>query len=237
MARLKTPALVLRVTRYRDADLIILLLGRDCGRFSVIARGARKSTRRFGAPLEIGTRLIVEASTRVGRDLHTLVSCGQVAPLRFPREDLDAYHQISYVLEIVRLSSREGASDPMLFDLTLAYVDAIEKARAATPEGLIAWELALLDHLGYRMRFAACVRTGRPPDAISLTHGGAVARNAVTCTDAIGVPTGVIATLDALVRGDRTARIERADAVIVHRALALIWSQITGYVLRTSRYL
>ncbi|MCA9559134.1 MAG: recombination protein O N-terminal domain-containing protein, partial [Myxococcales bacterium] len=52
-----TRAVVLRATPYRDHDLVVDLLGEQTGRVAALARSARRSQRRFGGALEVGTRL------------------------------------------------------------------------------------------------------------------------------------------------------------------------------------
>ena len=46
-----TAAIVLRVTDYGEADRIVTLLTESHGKVSALARGAKKSRKRFGAAL------------------------------------------------------------------------------------------------------------------------------------------------------------------------------------------
>ena len=46
-ALITTPAILLRAVATGEADRVVTLLGRETGRVSAIARGARKSVRRF----------------------------------------------------------------------------------------------------------------------------------------------------------------------------------------------
>lgn len=230
----KLQALVLRTTVYRESDLIVDLLTDDRGRIGVMARGARKSRKRYGGALEVGTRLKVELGGR-GRGLPTLASCDIVAPVMHIRSDLDAFHQLAYALELARLLSTEGEADPRGFALAAGFVDHLE-AHGPTDEGLTAWELKLLAHHGYGLRLDACVVTGGPPDGLSMRHGGAVARRAVGPGDAVPVPTAVLGTLAALGRGEQ-GRIAAADRIGVRRLFARIWAEITGFELRTARFL
>lgn len=227
-------ALVLRTTAFREADLIVDLLTDRRGRVGVMARGARKSRKRYGGALEVGTRLKVELSTR-GRGLPTLSTCDIAAPVLHIRGDLDRFHQMAYALELARLLSTEGEADARGYDLAAGFVDHLER-HGATDEALAAWELRLLAHHGYGLRLDACVLTGGAPDGLSLSHGGAVARRAVRPEDAIAVPTAVLATLAALDRGEQ-GRIGPADRSGVRWLFERVWSEITGVRLRTARFL
>ncbi len=230
----KLRALVLRTTVYRESDLIVDLLTDGRGRVGVMARGARKSRKRYGGALEVGTRLAVEIGRR-GRGLPTLSSCDIVAPVLHIRSDLDAFHQLAYALELARLLSTEGEADARGFALAAGFVDHLE-AHGPTDEALVAWELKLMAHHGYGLRLDACVVSGTVPDGLSLRHGGAVNRRAVGPGDAMPVPTAVLAALAALGRGQQ-GRIGAADRVGVRRLFARLWGEITGFELRTARFL
>ncbi|MFZ4735243.1 MAG: DNA repair protein RecO [Bradymonadia bacterium] len=146
--RHRTVALVLKARAYGDDDLIVDLLCDRLGRLSVLARAARRSQRRYGGALEMGVRLDAEIRFRAGRDLHSLGHCEVIAPLRKIREDLDRIQGLAYLLELVRLATRDGAHDTTLFAMACAFIDALEEA-AATTESIALWEIALLAHLGY----------------------------------------------------------------------------------------
>ena len=49
--RVTTAAIVLRTVDYGEADRVVTLFTRDHGKLSALARGARKSVKRFGAAL------------------------------------------------------------------------------------------------------------------------------------------------------------------------------------------
>ena len=50
--RVEGDSLLLGRSNYRDADLILTLFSQELGRVSALARGARKSTKRFSGSLE-----------------------------------------------------------------------------------------------------------------------------------------------------------------------------------------
>src|SRR3712207_5921351 len=64
-------AVVLRSMRYGEADRILHVYTQDRGRLSVIAKGLRRTTSRFGGRLEPLAR--VELTLQLGRgDIHTI---------------------------------------------------------------------------------------------------------------------------------------------------------------------
>src|SRR3954468_4792668 len=69
-----TEAVLLHAFDYLDSSRIIRLLTRELGLRSVLARGARRSTKRFGAALDLFVQGTAELEVKPGRDLDTLAS-------------------------------------------------------------------------------------------------------------------------------------------------------------------
>ena len=67
MGSLSTPAIVLRAVNYGEADRIVTLFGRETGRLSALARGARKSQRRFAGGLGLCAVGVASLRERAGR--------------------------------------------------------------------------------------------------------------------------------------------------------------------------
>lgn len=226
--------LVLRASAYRDHDLVVDVLTPERGRVALIARGARKSRRRFGGALEVGTRIAFEMSDR-GRGLPTLTESDIVGALDAVRTDLDRFHQLAYALEILRLVTTEGEADARGYALACAFIDSLER-RGPEPELLAAWELRMLAHHGFGLTLDRCVVTGEAADGLSLRAGGAVHRVEAGVPDAMPVPPRVLAVLTAL-NERRMKRFEPGDLGGVRALFARLWSEITGRALRTARFL
>src|SRR6184192_2894748 len=71
---LVSEAIVLHAFDYLESSRILRLVTRDGGVRSVLARGMRRSTRRFGAALDLYAQGTAELHTKTGRDLDTLGS-------------------------------------------------------------------------------------------------------------------------------------------------------------------
>jgi DNA repair protein RecO (recombination protein O) len=228
-------AIVLRTVPWRDHDLIVDLLTLDHGQMTLVARGARRSTRRFGGALDQGTRIRMEISaSRKGRA--SLTSCDVLMPIRTARQDLGRITHLNYVLELARIGAQPESADPELFSMLVQYLDALEQAPASM-EGLVAWELRLLAHLGYQLYLARCVGTGGMPNGLSLSSGGAVDARVCPATDVVRVPTPGLKTLWQLSEGDVSARFAPAHVPAVRRALDAIWTSVAGRPLRTASFL
>lgn len=226
---------MLRKTAWRDHDLIVDLLTPTAGRVTAVARSARRSRRRFGGALELGTGLTVQLSRARGGRL-TLTDCDVARPLNAIRDDFDRIAHLSYVLEIARLTSREGEADPAHFGMVDDYLGALELS-PARPEALVLWQMALLNHLGYALRLGPCVQTGRPANALSPRYGGAIDADHVQTPDALPVTEAGIEALIALRRGVVTTRFDARCGPLIQVAFAGLWQVVTGHVLRTTAFL
>src|SRR4030042_123951 len=83
--RIQTEAVVVLRHEHGEADRLVVLLTKDRGKLSALARGARRSQKRFGGCLELGSLLHV-VLTDNGRGSWLSIEEAQL---------LDGHHQIS----------------------------------------------------------------------------------------------------------------------------------------------
>ena len=84
MLQFSTPAILIRRTEYGDYDLIVTFFSLTLGKVSLMAKAAKKSTRRFAGLLELFTELDIVGS--VGRKSGLPVL--QEATLRHPHPEI-----------------------------------------------------------------------------------------------------------------------------------------------------
>ena len=99
---LVTPAIVLRTVDYGEADRVVTLLSRDEGKLSAIARGARKSKRRFGAALSLFGVGEARLTERAGAELGTLESFSSQRGFPGLYADVAKVAHGSYACELAR---------------------------------------------------------------------------------------------------------------------------------------
>ena len=154
-----TEAVLLRSADYRDADRILTFLTRERGRLSAIARGARRSRRRFGGSLE--PFCVVRLDFTRGRgDLATLK---EVSVARaFPRllGSLAGMREGGAALDLVRRITREENAEPRLFDAVVELFDALGD-REREPEPIrLAFEIRALSIVGMAPELEVCAVSG-----------------------------------------------------------------------------
>jgi DNA repair protein RecO (recombination protein O) len=154
-----TSAIVLRRVEYGDYDLIITLFTPDRGKVSVIAKSAKKSTKRFPGILELFARLEVVISVNRGRrkkGLAVLQEASLTAAYFHIRESILKTAYASYWSELLNLWLEEGQPQPGLFKL-LAFVLAELDGDRTPPEVLsLLFQLRLLALAGFRPNLAHC---------------------------------------------------------------------------------
>ena len=153
-----TEALVLRTYPLGESDRIVVFLTRDRGKRRGVARGARKSVRRFGGALEPLTRVNVSYFEREGREL---VRLDFAEPLRSPLAATrpEALDYVGYFAELLDEWTPEHDPAERMFRLGAA---AVEAMAAGAPPGALAryFEFWLLRLQGVYPSLAACQRCG-----------------------------------------------------------------------------
>ena len=232
MGMISTSAIILRASPYRESDTLLTLFTLEEGKLSLIARGARRSKRRYMGTLELGARL--KLSYRSTPKLGTLGPCDILSAPWRARRTLTRFTQLCYLLELLNRGTPEGEADPALFESACAYLDHLESAAEPTEEGLIRWELALMSHLGYALRIDRCPYTGAIPDAISYRAGGSFSSH----SGRRGFPlkTELLRQLYRLQRGQEVSSISGEDATELRAAMLSLWSEIIGTPLKSAPF-
>lgn len=170
---------VLRTTPLRESDLLVVLYTDVHGRVSAVARGARKSQRRFAGALS----LLVLGRYRLGRrprgELWGLESADVIREWTQLSADVVAVAHASYVAELVGALLPAEAPEPHALEVIVALWDALA-AGGPSPGALRAVEIALLDLAGHRPAIdhcAACSSTELGHGALfDPQRGGAICR-------------------------------------------------------------
>ncbi len=160
----QTQAYVLRTVAFGERDVIITLYGKDHGRFSALARGARSSSRRFGGSLMPLRELHVDYTVRPGRDLSTLNEATVLRDFPGIETDYDKITIASYVTELVRATTREGMRGEDVYDLLGDVFDHIARSEPSPAMFQILvrhFELRLLQAVGAAPSLDGCYRCGR----------------------------------------------------------------------------
>jgi DNA repair protein RecO (recombination protein O) len=170
--------ILLSVRRHGESSVIIEALTALQGRHAGLVRGGAGKTQ--GPVLQPGAQLSLEWNARLADHLGAFrvdLIRGRAAAIMADRRALAALNAVSALL--VRLLP-EREPNPEVYAATLALVDALAEADPGWPVLYAAWELTLLDVLGFGLDLASCASTGTREDLayVSPRSGRAVSRAA-----------------------------------------------------------
>jgi len=147
MRKAQTEAIVLRLTDYGEADRIVSLFTLEQGRLSGIARGAKRSRKRFGGALEPFAHLKLQL--HLGAGLPTLTSADIVSIFPGIRAELAKIGSAAYACELVERLTPEAEAAPRLFRLLYCYLEQLDLA-PPSPSDRRFFAVNLLKILGYQ---------------------------------------------------------------------------------------
>jgi len=173
VATLETQALVLRVVAFGESDRIAHLLTPATSRLTVIAKGARRSRRRFPGTLDLFNLLAVRVERRRTTSLARLEQARLVDAFPALRVEPARFALACYLVELLDRLAPEGAGGRdarELFAVALSALGAVAR-RPADARLRALLELRLLAALGLRPELARCVRCGRTLAAATGSDG------------------------------------------------------------------
>jgi DNA repair protein RecO (recombination protein O) len=234
-------AVVLRQQKLGEADRIVTLLTRRHGRVRAVAKGARRTSSRFGARLELASYVDVQLYT--GRNLDIVTQVETLAPYGSQLAgDYPRYTTATAVLETAeRLTAEEREPALRLYLLT---VGALRTLAERDPErqhdsGLVldAFLIRAMAVAGWEPALTDCARCGEsgPHRAFSIQVGGAVC-NACRPAAAATPRLDTVHLMHALLTGDWPAA-EVCEPAARREASGLIAAHLQWHLERGLRSL
>lgn len=174
MSDRQTPAIVLSVRDYGEADLLVTFLSPTHGRLTGLAKHAKKSRRRFAHCLEPLSRVDFILSPRAGRDLEFIQKGELVKSFPSLRRDLPRLGAAAVLAELSGLLAGPPEAYAEIFttlEEALGFLEA-----GLPPDSLLpAFLMRLLSLGGYGPRFRHCIGCAQEPAAplfVSIPLGG-----------------------------------------------------------------
>jgi DNA repair protein RecO (recombination protein O) len=189
-------AVVLKVTDYREADIIATLFTREHGKLRGIAPNARKSRKRFGGALDIFARLTLLIRLREG--LSRIEEAAVISLSSHIREEMTKVAFAGYACELTDSLLPDGMPNHRYYRLLCAWLERLDTA-PLSPADRRFFEINTLNILGYRPELDCCPVCGSPFDGTSsLTFHPAA--HTLTCHGCAGAGSFVTPTVAPLLR-------------------------------------
>ena len=165
MALVATAAVVLHVQPYLESSRILRLATREHGVQSVLAKGARRTQRRFGTALDLYAEGDAQYYAKPGRDLHTLGGFEVTRARIALGGDLDRFAAAAALAELVLRFGRDE-SNPSWYDALVAALDAVAVAPpAAAGTAGVAGAWGVVAALGFAPAVDVCAACHAALDA------------------------------------------------------------------------
>jgi DNA repair protein RecO (recombination protein O) len=181
---IETRALVVRRVDYGESDLVITLFTERLGRVSALARGARRSQKRFGGSLEPMHTLSVRLDERAGAELHALREARLDRVRTRLSANLERMEAAGRALGWVRRASPPRTPEPQVWSAVEDLLDRLDDPSAAPAprKELAEAGLRLLSAFGWGLDLERCVACGKACPAgqaalIDVERGGLVCRS------------------------------------------------------------
>jgi DNA repair protein RecO (recombination protein O) len=151
--------IVLRNQPFGESDNIISLFTKKHGRLSCIAKGAKRSKKRFGVniqPLSQSSFKLVDKGTNF---LLRVESCELICYRENLTNSVESFIKSEYAMELVYRLLPEREENENIYNLLVWYLDNIDSMRSS--ELVVrAFESRLFALLGYRPNLSQCGKCG-----------------------------------------------------------------------------
>ena len=176
MQRYTSPAIIMRVREFGESDLLVTFITPEKGRLKGVAKGARRSSKRFVNCLESFSLVELEFQLKRTGDL-CFLTAGKLRNA-YPglRSDYQNLTRASYMIELTEVLFPLGVSDPEVFQLLAGSFDLLDQ-RAAAGVVPVAFESRAMVLGGYGINLEKCclcerVYTGRGAAVFKRDRGG-----------------------------------------------------------------
>ena len=165
-----TPAILLHRLDYGDFDLILTFLSLERGKISLIAKSAKRSTKRFAGILELFSLIEVVGSTGRGRGLPVLQEAVLHSPFSAIRADINKTAYASYWCELINKWVEENRKQAQLYHLLRHVLSQLDSGAATAAELSILFQMRLLNLSGHSPNFRQCARCQKQLESIQANR-------------------------------------------------------------------
>lgn len=149
--------IIIQLRTHRDFDQIVTFYFRRHGKMNVVARGAKRSRRRFIGLIGKFNHLDCELKKNKNSSLMELQEASLINACMTNAKTFESLIYGSYLLDLVLHFSKENQASSELFDITLASINGIAKNKNA--ENIIRrFEWDILTITGYKPELNNCIR-------------------------------------------------------------------------------
>jgi len=156
-----TPAILLRRMDYGDFDVIITFFTLKSGKLTLIAKSAKKSTRRFAGILELFSILDLVAGSGRGKGMPVLQEAVLKQPFSGIRADFKKTAYASYWAELIYHWMEDNFKQDALYFLFAHVLSELDSGQTTAAALNILFQMRFLSLSGHRPHLAGCSQCHR----------------------------------------------------------------------------
>jgi DNA repair protein RecO (recombination protein O) len=154
-------AIIMRIREFGESDLLVTFFTQGKGRLKGIAKGGRKSRKRFANCLDVFCLTELEYSLKREGSLYFLNSGRLINAYPGIRSDFTILSRASYMVELTEILFPWGVADRKMFELLKGSLNALTEMDKGDIIPLI-FEIKAMTLGGYGINFDRCTICGRP---------------------------------------------------------------------------
>jgi DNA repair protein RecO (recombination protein O) len=160
MEQKKTEAIILRTKDLGESDLLVTFFSSLYGNLKGVAKGARRSSKRFVNSLSTFSLVDFEFRERRSGDLVLVESCELLDGFPGIRSDYNLLLTASYMVEMTEVLFPSNVTSSEMFQLLRFALGSISK-RQNVDETMIAFQAQAMKIGGFGINLSRCSRCGR----------------------------------------------------------------------------
>ena len=172
---LETKGVVIRQTKYSEADKILTIFTKEKGKIQAIAKGARRPKSHLMGSTE--TFCYSDFLMYNGKNLYS-VNQGQIIDSFYSlREDIYRLSYATFILELIDSSILEEEPNEILFELLIKTLKTLSNMTDNYKKLLLAFQIKYISFIGFRPELSSCVGCGNEVKStvkFDILEGGVV---------------------------------------------------------------
>jgi DNA repair protein RecO (recombination protein O) len=152
---MEADVIVLDTTEHGESDLIVTFFGKQTGRLSAIAKGAKRSKKRFVNKLEVFSFLHISCQQKNGRNLAFLSEAELYSSFVNLRQHINLYTTASIIREFLILGVKDQQPDLQLFRLSIWAFNRLDQ-RQPEKTVLVLFLIRYFSIIGYCPDLQVC---------------------------------------------------------------------------------
>ncbi len=160
MGLVKDEAIILSTRLFGESDKIVRFFTLSSGKLSGIAKGAKKSQKRFMNTLEPFNQVLIEYFEKPSSSLVRIENADLKESNSGLEVSLRRVCAASFFTEFVDKLTKEKQRHASLYHTLKKIIDSLKRVEFTVTD-VLYYELQMLRHLGYMLNLTACVHCGK----------------------------------------------------------------------------